>query len=69
MMVAYSRRNSIVHHIFTPRVSNLPDLTLKRLGEKMDFEYKHTMYGSVLRCTKEQIWKLFLIPRYNFQFC
>jgi hypothetical protein len=40
--------------------NRLPDLTLKRLGEKMGFEYKHTMYGSVLRCTKEQIWKFLL---------
>ena len=40
--------------------NRLPDLTLKRIGEKMGFEYKHTMYGWVLRCTKDQIWKFLL---------
>jgi len=40
--------------------NRLPDMTLKRLGEKMGFEYKHTKYGWVLKCTRDQLWNFFL---------
>jgi len=35
--------------------NRLPDLTLKRLGEKMVFEYKKTANRMVLKCTRDQI--------------
>jgi len=40
--------------------NRLPNLTLKRVGEKMGFEFIRTMYRSVLHCTKDQIWKFLL---------
>ena len=40
--------------------NRLPDMTLKRLGEKMGFEYKHTRYGWILRCTRDELWEFLL---------
>jgi len=40
--------------------NRLPDLTLKRLGEKMGFEYYRTMHKWVLKCTRDQLWKFLL---------
>jgi hypothetical protein len=40
--------------------NRLSDMTLKRLGEKMSFEYRHTKHGNVLSCTREQLWNFLL---------
>jgi Bifunctional DNA primase/polymerase, N-terminal len=38
----------------------LPDMTLKRLGEKMGLDYHHTKHRWVLRCTRDDLWKFLL---------
>ena len=38
----------------------LPDMTLKRLGEKMGLDYNHTKHRWVLRCTRDDLWKFLL---------
>ena len=40
--------------------TRLPDLTLKRLGEKMGLNYHHTKQRWVLRCTRDNLWKFLL---------
>jgi len=40
--------------------NRLPDMTLKRLGEKMGFEYYRTMHRWILKCTRDQLWKFLL---------
>jgi hypothetical protein len=38
----------------------LPDLTLKRLGEKMRFAYHHTRDRWVLSCSRNALYNFFL---------
>lgn len=40
--------------------NRLPDLTLKRLGEKIGLEYKKTANRMVLVCTRNQLWNFLL---------
>ena len=40
--------------------TRLPDLTLKRLGEKMGLSHYHTKHRWVLRCTRDNLWKFLL---------
>jgi hypothetical protein len=40
--------------------NRLPDMTLKRLGEKMGLEYRRTKHGMVLICTRDQLWNFLL---------
>lgn len=40
--------------------NRLPDLTLKRLGEKIGLEYKKTVNRMVLVCTRNQLWNFLL---------
>jgi hypothetical protein len=40
--------------------ARLPDMTLKRLGEKMGLNYQHTKHRWVLRCNRDDLWKFLL---------
>ena len=40
--------------------TRLPDMTLKRLGEKMGFAYYHTKHRWILRCSRNAIYNFFL---------